>query len=79
MFNVKAPIHVNARLVHVPIQFTENKEQELLDNGRIGDALNLLNQLEQIINDKNGILHIDLSSLTIWIKNMRSFDPNNNW
>jgi hypothetical protein len=60
----------------VQVRVTEKVEVELLQKGRIDNALNILNDLEQMVN--NGDLKgLNISWLENQIKSMASYDPNN--
>ena len=76
MFWVSSPIEDGKNKVLVPIQFSEGIELDLLEKGRVRDALALMNDLERAINDPEWTPDKVLKVVGK-IKTMASYNPNN--
>lgn len=74
MYCVHEPVFVSPDMAQVNIEAFEKEDRELLRKGRVRDALNLLNSLEQCVNTP-GV--INPNWLVDAIKAMKSYDPNN--
>jgi hypothetical protein len=76
MLVVSQPVFENDHLLRVNVRYTEKVELELLQKGRINNALHILNDLEQMVNN-GGLKGLNISWLENQIKSMSSYDPNN--
>ena len=63
----------------VEVEAIEEKDSELLRQGRVQDALNLMNKLEQMINaaQNESALIERLGVNALDLKRMRSYNPDN--